>query len=152
MDDFLKDLQRGKQGEAAVITALAARGHIITDVSDIREYQRKDIDLIVSNNGASTTLEIKTDTASENTGNLFIEYTNLNNRSHSYKGWYCYCEADYMCFYQENLKKAHIISRYDLIQTIENNNYKTASSYNACGYLLPITAVKQMKSYLCIDC
>lgn len=145
------DLRDGKRGEKIVAAALKARGHKVEDMSDNWEYRQQDIDFIVTNKKQRTTLEVKSDSASERTGNLFIETYNSNNKSHSYKGWFFYCAAEYICFLQENLKKIHIISFKDLKNNINDHNYRTAYSSNASGYLLPITALANMKSYKCLD-
>lgn len=152
MDDFNKDLERGKVGEKLVAAALTARGHTVTDLSDNWEYRRKDIDfLLTSASGQQTYLEVKTDDRSEQTGNLFIEYSNSNNVKHNYQGWYCYCEATFLAFVQQSKHIAHIVSRYDLINNINNNNYKTAASCNSCGFLMPISALTNLPSYFLLD-
>lgn len=151
MDDFYLDLQRGKRGEKLVSAALAARGHIITDLSDDPEARKNDIDLLLVNKQQqTTTLEIKNDQRSESTGNLFIETYNSNNKSHSFKGWFFYCAAEYLCFLQENKRTAHIVSFAELKKNIAANTYRTANSYNASGYLVPLEVVKQLPTYFCL--
>lgn len=151
-DNFKKDVERGKVGEELVAAALAARGHKVDNVSDDWEYRRIDIDLLLTSaSGSFTTLEVKTDDASERTGNVFVEYANQNNYNHNYQGWYCYCQATYIAFVQQNKHKAHIVSRYDLINNINSNNYRTASSYNACGFLMPITDLVKAPSYFLLE-
>lgn len=146
---FNNDLKRGKIGENKIALALSNRGHMVVDVSDIYEYQRKDIDFkLTDKSGNTTTLEVKTDEASERTGNVFIEYFNKNNISRKYKGWYHYCEAVYMAFVQPNRNKAYIVSRYDLYNSIANKDYRTASSYDACGFLVPLNDLRQMDSFI----
>ena len=151
-DDFYKDLSRGKRGEKLMFDALTARGHTVEDLRDNAEARSKDIDFRVFNKNSSTmtTLEVKTDERSEETGNLFIEYSNTNNRSHNYKGWYYYCEAEYIAFIQEHNHKAHIVLMEELRENIKKTGYRTASSYNACGFLMPITKLETLGSYQCI--
>lgn len=152
MDDFYLDLQRGKRGEKLVIDALTARGHKVDDVSDNWKYRRNDIDLLLENKQKQTaTLEIKNDQKSEYTGNVFIETYNSNNQSHSYKGWFFYCRADFICFLQENKGAAHIVALDDIRKAIENNRYRTANSINASGYLMPIEDIKQLHSYFLLE-
>lgn len=152
MEDFNKDLARGKVGEALVASALAARGHKVKDLSDDWEYRRIDIDfMLTSAIGDTCTLEVKTDDASERTGNVFIEYANTHNKSHNYDGWYYYCRADYLAFVQRNRNKAHIVSRYDLIDNINNNNYRTANTSSSCGFLMPVSALMALPSYFLLE-
>ena len=152
MENFNHDLERGKAGEALVAAALTARGHIVKDLSDDWNYRRIDIDmLLTSPTGDTTTLEVKTDDASERTGNVFIEYANIHNKSHNYGGWYNYCEADFLAFVQQNNHKCHIVSRYDLIKNIENNNYRTASTYSSAGFLIPVAALTTLPSYFLLE-
>lgn len=151
MDDFYNDLKRGKRGETMVAAALAARGHKVIDLSDDLEARKNDIDLLLVNKQQqTTTLEIKNDQRSENTGNLFIETYNSNNKSHSFKGWFFYCRAEFLCFLQEGKRTAHIVALDELKKNIAANAYRTANSSNASGYLVPLEAVKSLPSYFCM--
>jgi len=98
MDNFYNDLTIGKRGEALVKAALAAKGHTIEDLTNDTEARAKDIDFRLSKNGLSATLEVKNDIKSNYTNNVFIETYNRNNTSRGGEGWFCYCEADYLCF------------------------------------------------------
>ena len=148
---FNNDLAIGKQGEQLVIAALTARGHSVEDLSGDYEYQRKDIDLRLTNkSGAITTLEIKNDKRSNQTGNVFIELTNRNNISRNYDGWYCYCEAQYLAFVQDAAHKAHIVSRAELIENCEKNVYRVGRGVDAQGYIVPIAALMRYQSYYCL--
>lgn len=151
MDNFYSSLAIGKRGEQMVADALTARKHIVKDVSDDLEYRRKDIDYVLINQrGQQTTLEIKNDTRSESTNNFFVETYNSNNKSHSYKGWFYYCEAEYICFLQENNRKAYIVSLDELKDNIDANNYRAANSSNARGFLMPIATLQGFNSFFCM--
>jgi len=76
MNTFTQDLNRGRRGEVMVATALAARGHKIEDVSLSPSYQFRDIDFLLTKNGKTTSLEVKNDIRSNDTGNVFIEMFN----------------------------------------------------------------------------
>ena len=150
-NDFYNDIRRGKIGETLFANAYAAAGNIVEDVSNLIDYRRRDIDFIVSNKrGQTTTIEIKTDEASEYTGNVFIEYANSNNKNHNYLGWLMYCEAEYIGFIQPHNKKAMIVSFDELKQNIQENSYRIASSYNATGFLMPIGTLQGFNSYFCM--
>lgn len=91
---WLESLAAGKRGEALVKNALNAYYLWVDDVADLYEYRLKDIDLIVD----GTTIEVKNDLRSNTTNNIFVELTNTNNIKRSGKGWFYYCEAEYMAF------------------------------------------------------
>ena len=148
---FYNDLERGNIGEQLVYNALTAKKHKVIDLRNDIEARWNDIDCVVEKNGLQTTLEIKTDFASERTGNFFIEFQNNNYIKHKYKGWFKYCKAEYICFVQETARKAYIVSFDELKETIENNNFRTASGIDACGFLLPFSALAQFKSLFCLQ-
>ena len=100
MENFSESLSCGKIGEEMVAAALQKRGYIVLDVSSCRDYQNKDIDFLVSKNKQKTTLEVKNDRRSEETGNVYIETYNTNNASRNNAGWFFYCEADFLAFVQ----------------------------------------------------
>ena len=147
---FQTDLTIGKQGEEMVMSALLKRGHMVVDVSDNAEYRKKDIDIIISKNGKSATIEIKNDLRSNQTGNVYVELTNENNISRYGEGWFCYCDADYLCFVQAEKKQAHIVFRDELVRNCWNNKYRKANSRDTSGYIVPIWQLKQYSSYYCL--
>ena len=99
MSEFEESLTAGKSGERLFAAAMKKRGHNVVDLSDIREYQEKDIDMLITNKrGETAYIEIKSDVRSNYTGNIFIEYYNNNNISRNGQGWLYYCEADFLCF------------------------------------------------------
>lgn len=150
-NDFYLDLSDGKRGEKLVSDALTARGHTVIDLSDDAAARYDDIDMrLYDKSGNTTTLEVKNDIRSNSSGNVFIEYENGNNKSHNYKGWYCYTKARYLAFVQEAHKVAHIVSIDELKQNIKQNSYRTARSNNAAGFLMPVAALQGFESYFCL--
>lgn len=147
VNDFETMNAIGKQGEALVMNALRVRGCQVEDLSLSREYQAKDIDSRVSKNGVSITLEIKNDVRSNYTGNVFIETYNVNNKRRNGSGWVNYCEADYLCFVQEEKKIAHIVARVELIKNCWSGLYREVNSPFSRGYIVPITCLKHYNSY-----
>ena len=149
---FYDDLAVGKAGEQMVYSALAAKGHKIQDLSSCREYQEKDIDMLITNKrGETAYIEIKSDMRSNYTGNIFIECYNNNNVSRNGKGWFFYCEADFLCFVQETKHVAHIVSREELIRKCNSGAYRTANSPFSRGYIIPIQQLQQYESYYCLN-
>lgn len=93
---FYSALTRGKSVEQIVKAHLESRGHIIEDVSENVDYQKRDIDFIVkSANGQLTTLEVKMDKGISLYGNFFFEA----NSSTGDKGWLANSQARYICFF-----------------------------------------------------
>lgn len=152
MANFYNDLERGKKGEQLVAAALTARGHKVEDVSLSPSYQFRDIDFILTKNGKTTSLEVKNDIRSNETGNVFIEMFNQNNISRKYKGWFFYCEAQYFAFLQEQKKVAHIIHHDDLIMMVQSGKYREANSIDTRGFIIPIEDMKKCNSYYCLEC
>ena len=147
---FQDDLTIGKRGEKLVAAALLKRGHTITDLSEDPIYQRKDIDMMLCKNDVVVSLEVKNDIKSNTTGNVFVETYNQNNVSRNGEGWFCYCEADYLCFVQELWNEAHIVSRDELIKAIWSGNYRKTRSPFSEGYIVPIGELKKYNTYHCI--
>ena len=143
MSNFYNDLKVGKCGEQLVAAALTELGHNVKDVSDKRDYQLKDIDFVLSKDNASTTLEVKNDVRSCDTGNIFIETYNNNNTSRNYLGWYYYCEADYLAFVQEKFGRALIINRNEIIQLVESGKFRTFHSFDTAGVCIPVYEIEK---------
>lgn len=105
---FNQQLQIGKSGEAIVAAWLQKRGNKVKDVSDDKEYQKRDIDLVITNkDGVELTMEVKTDYKLHKSGNLFFESTYHKDWGDT-NGWYDYCEADYVVFYDVIGNKLYI--------------------------------------------
>lgn len=153
MTDFYTDLKTGKEGEQLFAQTMAARGHTVTDVSNDQNYRNKDIDFVLTNSTGSATVEVKNDVRSNSTGNVFIETFCAENEKRFGAGWYYYCEADYLAFVQDVKQKAHIVSRYDLVNLINRNSYRILSKWDgsSAGYIVPINDLRQCDSYTTID-
>lgn len=105
---FFQQLEIGKSGEAVVAAFFESRGNKVRDVSDDREYQKKDIDFVITNkDGVELTVEVKTDYKLNKSGNLFFESTYHKDWGDT-PGWYDYCQADFIVFYDVIGKKLYI--------------------------------------------
>lgn len=142
----------GKRGERLVAAAFAAKGHKVEDLSGIYEYQLKDTDMrLTDEKGTTITLEVKNDIKSNYTGNVFIETYNTNNVKRGGQGWFSYCEADYLCFVQEEYGVAHIVDRVELVKNCWNGYYKQKYSQFSRGYIVPIDKLRHYNSYRCLQ-
>ena len=148
---FYDDLEVGKRGERLMKAAFLKRGHQVEDLSENREYQKKDIDMRLTKGGVSITLEVKNDIKSNSTGNVFIEIYNANNISRNGEGWLCYCEADYLCFVQEFWNKAHIVNREELIRHIWAGEYRKVKTAFSEGFIVPVGQLQKLNTYHCIE-
>ena len=73
MNNFYNSLAIGKQAEEAVKAHLEKRGITVIDVSNIKEYQKIDVDFLLRKGNQETTLEVKHDRKLHKTGNFFFE-------------------------------------------------------------------------------
>lgn len=141
---FFEDrLEVGKSGEAVVADWFRNRGNYVQDVSNDKNYWSKDIDFIITNkNGDVFTVEVKTDYNMSKSGNLFFEgvyYKETGDRL----GWFYYCQADYVVFYDVNRNKLFV---YDFANGREFVREAAEDRYfynkddvcNRRAYLLPI--------------
>lgn len=86
---------------------MEAIGYKITDVSSNREYFSKDIDLLATRGTQSMSIEVKSDSRLNETGNVCIE--TVTNRQHNKKGWFYYTEATHIFFVDVNENVIHCV-------------------------------------------
>ena len=142
---WLQSLAAGRRGELMVEKALAARLYWVEDKTNDTEYRSRDIDFIVD----GTTIEVKNDLKSNYTKNIFVELENSNNIKRGGRGWYWYCEADYMAFVQERYGLAHFVKREELYRIAAA--YPIKESDDTRGHIVPIAALRQLPSYGCLE-
>lgn len=147
MNSFDYLLNIGASAEKEVKKHLETRGHIITDVSHDKSYQSVDIDFVMrSPQGQTATLEVKHDSKLKKTGNIFIEWA-FDRKTGLYKGWGQKCEADYICFYDADIRTGYIFDWYKLKQyTMQNGKqiswYNSSDNCEGYAYLLPLSEAK----------
>lgn len=135
-----------KAGEKQAKAALKAKGYKIQDVSNDSSYWFKDIDLICYKNDLEIRVEVKWDSRIGTTGNLFIEdYSNIETDR---KGWFHYCEADFLMYGDSAANKFYFIPFPIVKKVIAENSFKQAKAYDfkngeiwktSSGWLVPIT-------------
>ena len=131
-------------GEYEVKKFLRGRGFQVEDVSDNPVYWAKDIDLIATNpsTGRSAAIEIKLDGRISDTGNFFIEFENP--RSKNSKGWFNFCEADFIYYIDETSLLTYIIKFDELRHFITTHKRDLAikSTFDgSIGYIVPLAAM-----------
>lgn len=134
-------MKKWKRGEQLVIDYLLENGYEVEDVSSNPDYFDKDIDLIATNpktNGTAA-IEIKTDSRISQTGNLYIEYSNIRSK-HGW-GWLYFTKADFIYYIDEKEEVCYIMRRAELTKYVNSNTsrLKRASTNDgSSGYLLPL--------------
>lgn len=147
--NFKKTLQEGKKGEQEIITYFKGRNSSVIDVSDDKEFQKKDIDLLLQNQeNQKCSVEIKTDNRMSKTGNFFFEIGNDRETGY-YDGWVKYCQADYICFFDNTKKKGYILDWEKTKAILKEKAEYTCfcNRIDNCftdAYLLPIGTAKRM--------
>ena len=131
-------------GEYEVKKYLRGRGFKVEDVSDNPVYWAKDIDLIATNpsTGRSAAIEVKLDARIDDTGNFFIEFENP--RSTNSKGWFNFCEADFIYYIDESSFLTYIIKFDELRHFITTHKRDLAikSTFDgSIGYIVPLAAM-----------
>lgn len=132
-------LEKGKATERIIQDLLIAEGFKIQDVSDDKEYQDIDVDMLMTiSNGKEYRLEIKSDSKISKNGNFFLE-KGFDRYSGYYKGWLHKCEADILCMYDSVNKIAYMLAWQDTKQyAIANGKQITWWNYsdNCRGYAI----------------
>ena len=148
MVTFDERLEIGRSGEVIVADWFRSRGITVIDVTDVREYQIKDIDFLLTNSeGQKCSVEIKTDYLMHKTGNLFFEGVYYKDFGES-KGWNDYCKADYICFFDAVNRKLYIYDYQNGKEIITKKGefkffYNSDDRCDREAYLLPIYEAKK---------
>lgn len=132
----------GKQGEYLFKQIMESRNYAVNDVSGNPDYWYRDIDFIVTSptTGAVKSFEVKWDSRINRTGNLYLELTSINSKGG--KGWYQFCQADYLVYGDANAKVFYIIPMEQLRQRVKQISCRTACcGGESTGLLVPLTAI-----------
>lgn len=120
----------GKQGEQLFKQRMEQLGYALTDVSGNPEYWSKDIDFLATSprTGLTKSFEIKFDSRINQTGNLYLELTNVHSKGG--RGWFNFCEADYLAYGDAAAQVFYIIP---LAQLKDRINAMQHQRYAQCG-------------------
>jgi len=145
---FYNDLAIGKKGEQYLTNQLSSIGYQVHDVTQERQYQAQDIDLIAIKDNVNATIEVKNDRGIFNYGNVFLEL--ISNLEYGTAGWFTYCRADYLVFYEEQRGIAHLVKRAELVDTYNRN--KNSIKVRQCGTetkgaCMPLAMLRALPSY-----
>ena len=138
-----------KEGEQMVEKHYLARGFNTENVREQTEFQRKDIDLIISDTDSNSfTIEVKRDRKIAGTGNFFIEI--ISNREEGKEGWFTKCKADYLYYINSETNMAYIFNPQELRKVVDshitrftrkvvNDNCKSI-----LGYVIPVDSLRNL--------
>lgn len=88
---------------------MQSQEYTIEDVSNNPSYWEKDIDFIVTSprSGLTKSFEVKWDSRINSTGNFYLELTNVHSKGG--RGWFEFCQADYLAYGDACAKVFYII-------------------------------------------
>lgn len=123
-------MSNGRQGELLFAQTMRDGGYAVVDVSGNPDYWYKDIDFIITSpiTNNTRTFEVKWDSRIGQTGNLYLELTNIHSKGG--KGWFEFSEADYVAYGDANARIFYVIPLLDLKQRITKLPQKIVN----CGY------------------
>lgn len=132
----------GKEGERLFQQIMEQRGYTVANVSNDSRYWYRDIDFIITSptTGAVKTFEVKWDGCINRTGNLYLELTNIHSKGG--KGWYNFCEADYLAYGDAVSRQFYIIPLLELKERVAAQQWRQAScGYDSTGFLVPLDKI-----------
>lgn len=143
-------MSSGRQGELLFQQRMLELNYKVQDVSGNPEYWSKDIDFIVtsSTSGLTKSFEIKWDSRINNTGNLYLELTNVHSKGG--RGWYEFCEADFLAYGDSQAGCFYIISLSDLRERVskqQRNRYAQCGN-DSTGLLIALADIQDLISVL----
>ena len=153
-DYFYNCLETAKTGEKIVTNIFKKKGYTVVDVTNKREWQEVDVDLLVYKNTKPAyriKVEVKTDEKALVTQNIFIE-TKSNQRL----GWIWKTEADYIYIVIPN-QKVYVLFRDEFVAWFKSimHECKLRSSkttdvnskvlYYNWGRLIPLTVMDSLE-------
>lgn len=135
----------GKQGEALFKQRLENSGYSVQDVSNNPEYWYKDIDFIVTSpvSQLTRTFEVKYDSRINSTGNMYLELTNVNSKGG--RGWYEFCEADFLAYGDARAQIFYIVPLADLKERVKKLAPRVARcAQDSTGLLVSIDSISDL--------
>jgi hypothetical protein len=143
---FLDDLEEGKYGEYLFQRYLQKKG---LDVKSAPEEEFPYYDIVSILYGKKHTYEVKTDRQIHKTGNLYIEFLNINRMALS--GIFT-STADFYVYIDRESLMAYVFNRGYLLRFVFEGRYTTLKSKvdneNAMGWIVPIKEVLDKRPHL----
>jgi hypothetical protein len=155
MFNFADSLKIGQDGEAHISYALSRLGYKLIDVRNDASYQDIDIDLIGRKDDVETTFEIKTDTYTAKTGNIY--YETVSNVEANVPGWTSKTKAQTLLYFPEGADYMYWIDmpkyREFVLSTASNyrkhsveNRRKSGRGFSTSeGLIVPVAVIEQFE-------
>lgn len=140
-------MNKGKLGEYYFQCLMDNGNNEIIDVSGNEQYFDKDIDFIITNklSGNTRTFEVKWDYNISRTGNLYLEYSNINSKQWNGEGWFLHCKADYIAYGDAVNKRFYIVPFADLKKRADEVPFRCAKcGYDSEGQLVSLSQIKDI--------
>lgn len=138
-----------KKGEKLFNEQMQARGYTTEDVSANPLYWDKDIDFLVTSpfTNAVKGFEVKWDNRINSTGNLYLEIENIHSKGG--KGWYNFCQADYIAYGDAVNEVFYIIALQDLKARVNELPQRLAQcGYDSIGLLVSLNDISDIVKVL----
>ena len=135
----------GRQGERTFKERMSANGYGVEDVSGNSEYWYRDIDFLITSpyTGAVKSFEVKWDTRINKTGNMYLEIESINSKGG--KGWYEFCEADYLAYGDAANNTFYVIPLLALKERVQELPQRIAHcGYESTGLLVSLNDIKDI--------
>ena len=150
---YKRDKKLGDEGEKLVLNWLREKEGVtnIRDVSKDPQYQKKDIDILFTENGSEKQIDVKCDTMVDKTGNVFMEIIS-NNKKYT-PGNFIYSEAQYFYYVFSETKRLLVLplketrdyvfkhSESFKIGRCNNYGYNGEVLYTSLGRLVPYNKI-----------
>ena len=138
-------MNNGKLGEQLFQQKMQNKGYTVEDVSNNPDYWYKDIDFIITSptTGAVKSFEVKFDSRINKTGNLYLELVNIYSKGT--KGWFDFCQADYLV-YGDSLKQIfYVIPLEELRERVKKLPKRIAQCGNdSIGQLISLKDISDL--------
>lgn len=155
--NFRQSMEVGKRGEEHIIEYLNNSDNVkkIVDVRDIREYQKMDVDFLVTfADGIERKIEVKTDTYKS--GNIYYEV--ISSEESDTLGCFEKTEADYLFYYFVNWGYLYILGMGEYRKWFQEkqelfndagykkrvrNSAGKNKTYTSIGYAYPVSILEE---------
>lgn len=109
-------------------------GYIVENTTANPEYFSKDIDFFVTDaSGNRRSFEVKYDSRVADTGNLYLEIQNIHSSHAQYRGWWLFCEADYLFYGDAQNTKFYVFNVKELREKLKTMEPRTTYCRDYCG-------------------